>query len=159
MSKLAKNGVVYVDETGINKYLYREYGWAKRGVHIPEKISGKRFERTNIVAGICEGKWLAPMQYSGTTDSVLFECWFEYCLLKEAPTGATIILDNATFHKKSVLVQLAEAAGCRVLFLPPYSPELNPIEKKWAWLKKMLRKLLPDHPSLNAAIQTVFQLN
>jgi transposase len=132
---------------------------SKRGIHITEKICGKKFERTNIVAGICEGKWLAPLQYTGTTDSALFEYWFEHCLLKEAPLGATIVLDNATFHKKSVLPRLAEAAGCKVLFLPPYSPELNPIEKKWAWLKKLLRKILPNHCSLDSSLQTIFQVN
>ena len=159
MGKLNKNSVIYVDETGINKYLYRDFGWAKSGVPTLEKISGKRFERTNIVAGICNGKWLAPMQYTGTTDSRLFEYWFEHCLLKEAPKGATIVLDNATFHKKSVLPLLAQAAECDVLFLPPYSPNLNPIEKKWAWLKKMLRKILPNTNSLDNAICAAFQIN
>ena len=158
MSKLPQNSIIYVDETGINKYLYREFARAKRGIHIIEKISGKKFERMNIVSGICGGKWIAPMQYTGTTDSGLFEYWFENCLLKETPNGATIILDNATFHKKSVLPQLAEAIGAKVLFLPPYSPNLNPIEKKWAGLKKMLRKILPFHCSLDNALHHAFQV-
>jgi len=158
VGKLPANSIIYVDETGINKYLYREYARAKRGIHILEKVSGKKFERRNIVAGICEGKWIAPLQYTGTTDSNLFEYWFEKCLLKEVPTGATIVLDNATFHKKSVLPQLAQSVGCKVLFLPPYSPELNPIEKKWAWLKKMLRRILPNHSSLDSALQAIFQV-
>lgn len=159
MNKLSENGIIYVDETGINKYLYRDFAWAKRGIHIVEKISGKKFERVNIVAGICNGKWVAPMQYTGTTDSNVFEHWFQHCLLKEAPKGATIVLDNATFHKKSILPPLAKAAGCDVLFLPPYSPNLNPIEKKWAWLKKMLRKILANHISLDNAICSIFKLN
>lgn len=158
MSKLPKNSIVYVDEMGINKYLYREFAQTKRGIHITEKVSGKKFERKNIVSGICEGKWIAPMQYTGTTDSDLFEYWFEHCLLKEVPDEATIILDNATFHKKSVLSQLAEAIGVKVLFLPPYSPNLNPIEKKWAWLKNMLRNILPNHCSFDSALCTIFQV-
>jgi transposase len=158
VNKLDQNSIIYVDETGINKYLYREYARAKRGIHILEKVSGKKFERRNIASGICEGKWIAPMQYTGTTDSDLFEYWFEHCLLKEAPAGTTIILDNATFHKKALLPQLAEAAGCKVLFLPPYSPELNPIEKKWAWLKKILRKILHNHCSLDSTLFSAFQV-
>ena len=123
-----------------------------------EKISGKKFKRINIVAGICMEEWVAPMEYGGTTDSVLFEFWFENCLMKEAKPGSVIVLDNATFHKKSVLHSLAEQYGCTVLFLPPYSPDLNPIEKKWAWLKKKLRKILPNFDSFDDAILNCFQV-
>jgi len=131
--------LVYVDECGIDQYLHRVFAYAPRGQKVVAKISGKRFKRTNIVAGICCGKWLAPMEYSGTTDSVLFEFWFEHCLLKEVKPSSVIILDNATFHRKSVLPALASQKQCRVLFLPPYSPDLNPIEKNQdAFLGRLL---------------------
>jgi len=148
--------LVYVDETGIDRYLYREYARAPRGQKILARISGRKFKRTNIVAGICQGKWVAPMEYEGTTDSVLFEFWFEHFLLKEVDKGAFIVLDNATFHKKSVLTDLAQSYNCEVLFLPPYSPDLNPIEKKWAWLKRKLREILYNFDSLDLALQSVF---
>ena len=147
---------MYVDECGIDQYLYREFAYSLRGQKVVAKISGKKFKRTNIVAGICEGKWVAPMEYSGTTDSVLFEFWFENCLLKEIEPGSVIVLDNATFHKKSVLPQLALEKNCEVLFLPPYSPDLNPIEKKWAWLKKKMRNILPAFNSFDKALATCF---
>ena len=150
--------LVFIDECGIDQYLYRPFAYASRGQKIVAKISGKKFKRTNIVAGICCGKWVAPLTYSGTTDSILFEFWFENCLLKEVKKGSTIVLDNATFHKKSVLPDLAKRVGCQVLFLPPYSPDLNPIEKKWAWLKKRLRKILPHLNSFEQAIQNSFQV-
>ena len=123
------------------------------------KISGRKFKRTNILAGICQGQWLAPLQYEGTTDSLLFEYWFEHCLLKEIKRGSTIVLDNATFHRKSVLPKLAEKKGCHVLYLPPYSPDLNPIEKKWAWLKGKLREILPDFVSFDLALKAAFQVS
>ena len=148
--------LVYVDECGIDQYLYREYARALRGEKVIAKISGRKFKRTNIVAGICQGKWVAPLEYSGTTDSILFEFWFENCLLKEVHPGSVIILDNATFHKKSVLPNLASRYGCEILFLPPYSPDLNPIEKKWAWLKRKLREILKRHDSFDVAIQNAF---
>jgi transposase len=147
---------VYVDETGIDQYLYREYARAPRGQKIVSKISGRKFKRTNIVAGICHGDWVAPMEYGGTTDSALFGYWFSNCLLKEVDPGSVIILDNATFHKKSVLPGLAESKNCKLLFLPPYSPDLNPIEKKWAWLKRKLREVLNNFDSLSDALQAVF---
>ena len=148
--------LVYLDETGIEQCLYREYARAPCGEKVVTKISGKKFKRTNIVAGICEGKWVAPLQYEGSTDSVLFEFWFEHCLLNEVKKGSYIILDNAAFHRKAILLDLAKEYGCEVLFLPPYSPDFNPIENKWAWLKRKLREILCNFDSFDSALQTVF---
>jgi len=156
LKSIPSENLVYVDECGIDQYLYREFAYSPRGQKVIERISGKKFKRTNIVAGIYQGEWTAPMEYGGTTDSILFEFWFENCLLKEVKPGSVIVLDNATFHKKSVLPDLAQKKNCRVLFLPPYSPDLNPIEKKWAWLKKRLRKILPDFDSFDLAFSTCF---
>jgi transposase len=148
--------LVYVDDCGIDEYLYREHAYAPRGQKVVAHISGKKFKRTNVVAGLHQGKWVAPMGYDGTTDSVLFEFWFVNCLLKEVYPGSVIVLDNATFHKKSVLPELARKKGCQVLFLPPYSPDLNPIEERWAWVKKKLRKILPEHYSFEDALAWCF---
>jgi len=150
--------LVFVDETGFDQFLYRPYARATRGQKVIAKISGKKFKRTNIVAGICQGKWVAPLQYDGSTDSVLFEFWFEHCLMKEITTGCTIVLDNATFHRKRTLRAIAARFECEVLFLPPYSPDLNPIENKWAWLKQMLRNSLSLFDSFNLALWAAFQV-
>ena len=149
----------YVDECGIDQYLYREYAYSPRGAFVEGQISGKKFERTNIVAAKCGDRIIAPMTYNGTTDSVLFECWFEKMLLKSIPKYSIIILDNAAFHRKSKLYELAEKAECEVLFLPPYSPDLNPIENFWAWLKQRLRKILPDFDNFDAALVDCFQFS
>ena len=150
--------LVYVDETGIDQCLYRKYARAPRGEKVIAKINGRKFKRTNIIAGLCRGTWIAPLEYTGTTDSTLFEFWFESCLLKEVGAGTIIILDNATFHKKTVLPILAEKYHCEVLFLPPYSPDLNPIEKKWAWLKRRLREILQFYSSFDDAICGIFKV-
>jgi len=156
LKTIAPESLIYVDECGFDHFLYREYAYAPRGQKVVAKISGKKFKRTNIVAGICRGEWVAPLEYDGTTDSVLFQFWFENCLLKEVNPGSVIVLDNATFHKKSVLPILAESYGCKVLFLPPYSPDLNPIEKKWAWLKRKLKKILHNFESFDDALVDAF---
>jgi len=156
MKRISAKNLVYVDESGIDRCLFREHARAPRGQKVFGKISGKKFKRTNIVAGICCGKWVAPMQYNGFTDSNLFECWFENCLLKEVKRGQFIVLDNATFHRKAQLTELAARKKCRIIFLPPYSPDLNPIEKKWAWLKQKLREILPRSDSLDVALQNIF---
>lgn len=147
---------MYVDETGIDQYLYRPYARAARGIPAQGMISGKKYKRTSIVAGQCGKRILAPLQYSGTMDSALFAFWFQTMLLPSVEAGSVIVMDNARFHQKKVLAELAEQACCQVLFLPPYSPDLNPIEHFWAWLKASLRKILPLSLSLDAAISDCF---
>ena len=156
MKAVPHRSLVFVDETGIDQCLYREYARAPIGQKIVSAISGKKFKRTNIVAGICCGKWVAPLEYSGTTDSILFEFWFKNCLLQEVEPGSVIVLDNAAFHKKSVLPALARSFDCQVWFLPPYSPDLNPIEKKLACLKRKLRELLLFPSSFGDALRSCF---
>jgi len=68
------------------------------------------------------------------------------------------VLDNATFHRKARLVELAARKGCKIIFLPPYSPDLNPIEKRWAWLKQELRDILLTSDSFDFALWTAFQV-
>jgi len=101
---------------------------------------------------------ICPLQYDGTMDSQLFEMWFERILLPNLPEKATVVMDNASFHRKSVLRNLVKEAGKYLIFLPAYSPELNPIEKFWSWLKRHLRKILPLHSNFDDAICSAFQV-
>jgi len=158
LKRISAKNLVYVDEAGIDQYLFREYVRAPRGQTVIGKVSGKKYKRTNIVAGICCGQWVAPMQYSHSTDSDLFEFWFEHCLLKEIGRGKYIVLDNATFHRKARLREIAQSKKCKLIFPPPYSPDLNPIEKKWAWLKQKLREILMASESLDHALWCAFQV-
>jgi transposase len=147
-----------VDETGMDQYLYRPYARAPKGLPVPGKISGKRYRRTSIVAGQCDKRVLAPLQYSGTMDSALFEFWFATMLLPTLKAGSVIVMDNARFHRKAALHELAAQAECLILFLPPYSPDLNPIENLWAWLKARLRKILPLFHSFDEALLDCFKV-
>ena len=147
-----------MDETGLDTFLHREYARAPRGQRITGMVPGKKFNRTNIVAGKCCDRILSPLQYDGSTDSRIFEFWFGKILLKEITAGSFIIMDNASFHRKSKLIALAEKARHRLIFLPPYSPELNHIEYFWNWLKRYLRKILPVHSSFDAALCSAFQV-
>jgi transposase len=142
---------------GLDEYIYREYGRAPRGEFVMGKISGKKYARTNILAGKCGDKIIAPIEYDGRTDHELFEWWFVTLFLPVLIVGTVIVMDNASFHRKAVLIALAEKFGCRVIFLPPYSPDFNPIEKYWACLKKKIRKIIADCLSLSHAISVCFQ--
>lgn len=150
--------IAYVDETGIDTCLYREYGWSRRGKPVMGTVFGRKFRRTGIVAAQMGSSIIAPLQYDGTMDSSLFEMWFEANLLPSLPKNSVIVMDNASFHRKSKLFPLAAQAGVRLVFLPPYSPEYNPIEHFWAWLKRHLRKILSIHPSFDDALHSAFQV-
>jgi len=147
----------YIDESGINQYLYREYGYALRGVKLYGKIPGKKYERLSMVAAKCGDDIIGRYEYTCNMNSKLFELWFVEVLLKLIPTGSAFILDNASWHRKKVLKTLAEAAGCRLIFLPPYSPDFNPIEKTWANLKKFIKNYMRNFSTLNLAILAFFQ--
>ena len=147
-----------MDESGIDTYLYREYGYALRGQRVFGQVRGRKYQRCGIVAAQIGDRILAPFQYNGTMDSRLFEFWFSNQLLPSLEQGTVIVMDNASFHSKKRLLLAAQNAGCRLLFLPPYSPELNPIEHFWAWLKRFLRKILPAVSSFDDALCTAFQL-
>ena len=138
--------------------MYNEYAYAPRGEKVYERISGRKFKRTNIVAAKLNNTIVAPMQYSGTTDSTLFEYWFENHLIPDLPANKVIVMDNASFHRKSKLQEISQKYNRRLIFLPPYSPELNPIEKFWAWLKKFLRGNLRLFDTLDDAINYAFQV-
>ncbi len=151
--------IAYVDESGIDSYLYREYGWAPRGQRLIGEVSGRRYKRVGIVEAKLGSEIIAPLVFDGTMDHNLFERWFSQCLLPALPEHAVIVMDNASFHRKQKLHTLARKAHYTLLFLPPYSPELNPIEHFWSWLKSSLRKVLPAYPSFDDALFHIFQVN
>ncbi len=86
----------------------------------------------------------------------LFERWFSQCLLPALPEHTVIVMDNASFHRKKKLNILAHKAHHALLFLPAYSPQLNSIEHFWSWLKRCLRKVLPDYLSFDDALLDIF---
>jgi len=113
--------------------------------------------RTNIVAASVGSEIIAPLQYDGSTDHDIFEIWFERMLLPKLAKNTTVVMDNATFHRKKVLHMLARKARCNVMFLPPYSPDLNPIEKTWANLKEFLRSYSLLFSNLQNAVEDYFK--
>lgn len=127
-----------------------------RGVKVEDVKRGRRFQRLNVIGGLCNGETLAEFCYNGTTTGDFFEMWFSDCLLKHVEKGCTVIMDNASFHRKNKLRELAEKAGIELLFLPPYSPDFNPIEKTWANMKRALRDLLPLCKTLAEAVYLYF---
>ena len=134
LEKLASAPVFYLDECGGHHRLYRERGRALRG---------QRRERTRLMAASQNGRLVAPLVFQGSCNTEVVDAYFEQVLLPELPPGSVIVLDNARFHHSPTTAKLVEQAGCRLLFLPAYSPDLNPIEQLWAAFKTRLRQHLP----------------
>jgi transposase len=157
ISNIPKEDMVYIDESGIEMGITKDRGWSKRGKKISCKRSGKRYERINIVAALVNNKSIAPMTFYGSCNTNLFNEWIEKFLLKELKPKQILVMDNASFHKSSKTVKLIEEAGCRIIFLPPYSPEFNPIEKFWANMKRWLKNNITEIKQLNELIDQFFR--
>jgi transposase len=99
---------------------------------------------------------LAPFGYNGTCDTKWFNFWIKEKLLPELKQGQIVIMDNASIHKSDETRHLIESVGCKLIFLPPYSPDLNPIEHFLAKLKKVLRYTMHKFESFQDAILAAF---
>ena len=141
LEALADRPIYYIDECGIEHGLYRENARARRGVKVYAEISGTR-KRTSIIGAWGECGFLAPMLFEGSCTTELIDAYFEKVLLPELPKGSIIILDNARFHQSASTRRLVESDGKELMFLPAYSPDLNPIEHFWAKFKNALKPRL-----------------
>ena len=150
--------LVYIDESGIDMSICQDRGWCLKQERLCGKKSGKYYERTNIIAGYVNHKLIAPLVFNGSCNTQLFEAWVEQLLLKELKPGQIVIMDNASFHKSQKIKKLIESVECKLLFLPPYSPDLNPIEKCWANMKRWIRNNISDSVKVHHAINQFFKL-
>ena len=122
------------------------------GTKVEDVKRGRKFQRTNVIAAKIGDRPVASQCDSQNRTSPLFIEWFRKSLLQCIPKDVTVMMDNASFHPKKRLRHLAHKYNLRVLFLPPYSPDLNPIEKTWANRKRDLVDLLPHSPNLENAM-------
>ena len=127
-----------------------DYAWNERRKRFHALKSGRREGRVNMIAAMCNQNLIAPFTVvraaspigEGACNRTVFETWLETCLLPTLEPGQFVVMDNATFHKGGRIQKLIQDAGCEILYLPPYSPDLNKIEKCWSWLKSRIRKKL-----------------
>ena len=118
--------------------------------------TGKRFARTSLIAGLKGGKPLAPMEFKGYCNTDVVVAWVKQMLIPTLCKGDVVIWDNATFHKSPRLLEAFDRAGIGLLFLPAYSPDLNPIEQFWARLKSWIRALNDSTLHISQALSKVF---
>ena len=118
---------MYLDEAGINNTEDDAYGWCPKGKRFAAERCGNRTERVSFIAAWHQHQLVAPLTYEGYCNRLVFETWLATQLLPALPYGSVIICDNASFHKGGCIEELIQQAGCDLLYLPPYSPDLNPI--------------------------------
>jgi transposase len=131
---------VYIDESGIAENLVKDKAWSKKGKRVFGKKSGNHYKRTNLVAGYLNNGCIGPYTFTSQCNSEVFNRWLAERLVPELSPGQVVIMDKGKFHKDKKTRELIERAKCELLYLPAYSPDLNPIEKYWAKLKRWLKE-------------------
>ena len=118
----------------------RRYGRCPKGQRLRASIPYGHWKTTTFLAGLCHDRLIAPLVLDGPIDGDSFRAYVEQFLAPALRPGQIVVMDNLSSHKVAGVRDAIEAVGARVLYLPPYSPDLNPIEQLFAKLKAMLRK-------------------
>jgi transposase len=138
--KIDPRRLVFVDETWAKTNMTRLRGWATAGQRLVAKVPFGHWKTMTFIAGLrCDGL-SAPFVFDGPINGQSFLAWVEQCLVPTLKPGDIVVLDNLGSHKSQAVRKAIRAVGARLIFLPPYSPDLNPIEQVFAKLKALLRK-------------------
>jgi len=131
---------VWIDEAGVNLSMTTGYGRAMSGERVVEHRPSTRTAKTSLVGAITTSGMVSLGTVDGSYNAVRFLDWLKADLLPKLPAGKILVWDNVKFHFNEHVVAAVEAAGCSLLKMPPYSPDLNPIEECWSKFKQFLRK-------------------
>ena len=118
----------------------RTHGYAPVGKRCIGRHDRNAKGRINVIGALLNNKLLNVNPVNGGIDSDVVYAWFRYELLPDLPDNSVVVMDNATFHKRDDIQQAITSRGHELEFLPPYSPDLNPVEQKWAQAKALRRK-------------------
>jgi transposase len=132
--------LLFLDETWASTAMARTHGRAPRGERLRMGVPFGHWKTTTLVAGLRLSGIVAPMVLDGPINQRAFEAYVEQILVPELKPGDIVVMDNLSSHKSPAVRTAIEAAGAELRFLPPYSPDFNPIEKAFAKLKALLRK-------------------
>ncbi len=133
--------LVFVDECGANISLVPLYAWSRRGERAPAKAPRNWGNNVTLLSSMSIEEGMGPsLAVSGATTRGVFEAYLEGVLAPTLSPGQVVVMDNLSAHKGGRVREIVEGRGCELLYLPPYSPDLNPIEEAFAKLKGLLRK-------------------
>jgi len=139
---------IFLDECGVTTDLLRRYGRSPRGTRLHDHTPCSHWQTHTVIAGLRLDGLTAPAVFDGPIDTPTFRAYVEQVLVPTLRPGDVLVLDNLAVHKQPEIRAAIEAAGAQVRFLPPYSPDFNPIEQAFAKLKAFLRAARPrtfDH--------------
>ena len=139
-SRLDPRRLVFIDETWAKTNMTRRHGRALRGRRLVAKVPHGRWRTLTFLAALRCDRITAPCVIDGPINGLSFLAYVEQILLPTLTPGDIVIMDNLGSHKRQAIRRLIRAAGAKLFFLPPYSPDLNPIEQVFAKLKTLLRK-------------------
>ena len=131
---------MFIDETWASTKMTRIHGRAPRGRRLRAAVPHAHWKTTTFIAGLRATGMMAPMVLDGPINGIAFQAYVEQVLAPELKPGDVVVMDNLGSHKMVGVRKAIEAAGARLLYLPPYSPDFNPIENAFAKLKALLRK-------------------
>ena len=137
---LDARSLVFVDEMGTNTSLSPLYGWAKKGERAYCSVPRNRGKNTTLLSSMSVEGMGPSLAVEGATNREVFETYLERVLAPTLRRGQVVVMDNLTAHKGERIRELIEQRGCELLYLPPYSPDFNPIEEAFAKIKGLLRK-------------------
>jgi transposase len=132
--------LIFFDETWTSTAMTRRWAWADVGERALGRAPNGHWKTTTFLAGLAADNLVAPWVLDGPMNGEAFRAYVEHALVPELKPGDIVILDNLSSHKDAEAARLIAAAGAQLLFLPPYSPDLNPIEMMFAKLKQLLRR-------------------
>ena len=132
--------LVLLDETGATTAMTRLYGWGPRGERPVDAVPAGHWKTTTFVAGLRRDGVIAPCVLDGPMTGEMFRAYVEQMLAPSLRRGDVVVLDNLPAHKVAGLKEALQAAVASLLYLPAYSPDLNPIEQLFAKLKALLRR-------------------
>jgi transposase len=135
---------VYVDESGMNDNDFCAYAYSEIGKRHYEPHPGHYTKRISMIGGLWNKNFIAPFMFQGHCNTAVFEWYLEHVLVPTLEIGRVVVIDNASFHKSKRIKKLIENAGATLIYLPPYSPDLNPIEHYWHKIKTAIRKMMRD---------------
>jgi len=141
LNEIEPQQLVYLDETGLHLGMELAYGWSKRGQRAYGFRPKNKGKHTTLVGAIALDGIRTAMTLEGFLDAPAFQCFVKEYLVSSLKPGDVVVMDNLSAHKSSEIEALIVSAKARILYLPPYSPELNPIEELWSKLKHSLRKI------------------
>ena len=142
MSQKNIEDLVFLDECGIDDNEKPAYAYGLKGKRVYAEKNCNRKTRLSIISALNQNTLQAPFFFDGYCNRPVFEIYIERVLLPTLKPGQTIILDNASFHKGGKIEKLIRSAGCEIEYLPPYSPDFNPIEHHWFSIKNRIKKYL-----------------